>query len=128
MDTVIGKTRDSQCILTLYLRSCGLQVALLLGSRESGAVAAALDMLEAAIGRDSFNRLFGTILTDNGPEFADAESLERSAPGDGPARCRVYYCDVRQSQQKGRCERNHVELRKPAPERQGHFLRRPRPP
>ncbi len=31
----------------------------------------------------------------------------------------MYYCDVRQSQQKGGCERNHVELRKLLPKRRG---------
>ena len=40
------------------------------------------------------------MLTDNGPEFSDLEAIERSALGAGP-RCRVYYCDARQSQQKG---------------------------
>lgn len=63
--------------------------------------------------------MFGLILTDNGTEFSDWRSLEKSClPGKG-ARCRVYYCDVRQSQQKGGCERNHVELRKLLPKRRG---------
>ena len=31
----------------------------------------------------------------------------------------MYYCDVRQSQQKGGCERNHVELRKLLPKGRG---------
>lgn len=69
--------------------------------------------------RRAFQRMFGLVLTDNGAEFSDWESLERSClPGKG-ARCRVYYCDVRQSQQKGGCERNHVELRKLLPKRRG---------
>ncbi len=82
-------------------------------------MAAALDVLEAAVGKRAFQRMFGLVLTDNGAEFSDWESLERSClPGKG-ARCRVYYCDVRQSQQKGGCERNHVELRKLLPKRRG---------
>lgn len=77
------------------------------------------NVLEAAVGKRAFQRMFGLILTDNGAEFSDWESLERSClPGKG-ARCRVYYCDVRQSQQKGGCERNHVELRKLLPKRRG---------
>lgn len=114
MDTVIGRSRDTQCILTLYLRSCGVQIALLLPNKSSSAVAAALDMIEHAIGQDAFARLFKVILTDNGTEFAATESLERSVTGK-TVRCKVYYCDIRQSQQKGRCERNHVELRKLLP-------------
>lgn len=118
MDTVIGRARDTQCILTLYLRSCGVQIALLLPNKSSSAVAAALDMLEQAIGKEVFRRLFGVILTDNGAEFAGTEALERSTKGES-ARCKVYYCDVRQSQQKAGCERNHVELRKLLPKGRG---------
>ena len=87
-------------------------------NKSSSAVAAALDMLEQAIGKEVFRRLFGVILTDNGAEFADTEALERSTKGES-ARCKVYYCDVRQSQQKAGCERNHVELRKLLPKGRG---------
>ena len=80
--------------------------------------AAALDMLEKALGKERFQRLFGLILTDNGTEFSDTNALERSVFG-GTARCKVYYCDARQSQQKGACERNHVELRKLLPKGRG---------
>lgn len=118
MDTVIGLSRDSQCVLTLYARPCKIQVCLLLRAKSSSAVAAALDMLEKAIGKKLFQRLFGLILTDNGTEFSDAGALERSA-FHGAARTKVYYCDVRQSQQKGSCERNHVELRKLLPKGRG---------
>ena len=119
MDTVIGRAADRQCVLTLHLRCCRAQLCLLLPERSSSAVAAALDVLEAAVGKRAFQRMFGLILTDNGAEFSDWESLERSClPGKG-ARCRVYYCDVRQSQQKGGCERNHVEIRKLLPKGRG---------
>lgn len=119
MDCVIGRSRDAQCVLTLYLRCCKAQIALLLPEKTSSAVAAALDTLERAIGKRAFRRMFGLILTDNGAEFSDWESLEKSClPGAG-ARCKVYYCDVRQSQQKAGCERNHVELRKLLPKGRG---------
>lgn len=118
MDTVIGRARDTQCILTLYLRPCKVQLMLLLPEKSSSAVAAALDMLESTIGKPLFQRLFGLVLTDNGTEFSDSERLERSVDK-GKARMKVYYCDVRQSQQKARCERNHVELRKLLPKDRG---------
>lgn len=118
MDTVIGRKSDSQCILTLYLRPSKTQLCLLLPEKSSSAVAAALDMLEGVLGHDLFQRLFGVILTDNGTEFADADALERPVEADAP-RTQVYYCDPRQSQQKGRCERNHVELRKILPKGRG---------
>lgn len=119
MDTVAGRARDSQCILTLYLRPCRFQALLLLPEKTSGAVAAALDSLERALGKKAFPRLFGLVLTDNGAEFSDCEAIERSALPGRKGRCKVYYCDVRQSQQKAGCERNHVELRKLLPKHRG---------
>lgn len=119
MDTVIGKAADSKCILTLYLRPCKLQVCLLLPNKSSSAVTSALDMLEKVFGKELFQQLFGVILTDNGAEFSDTEALEKSALPGKTTRCKVYYCDVRQSQQKGGCERNHVELRKLLPKNRG---------
>ncbi len=119
MDAVIGRASDRQCVLTIYLRCCRAQLCLLLPERSSSAVAAALDVLEAAVGGAAFRRMLGLILIDNGAEFSDWESLERSClPGAG-ARCRACYCDVRQSQQKGGRERNHVELEKLPPKRRG---------
>ena len=115
MDTVIGRRSDSQCILTLYLRPYKLQLALLLPEKSSSAVAAALDMLERAVGKGAFQRFFGLVLTDNGTEFADFEAIEKSALPGKRSRCKVYYCDVRASQQKAGCEKNHVEIRRILP-------------
>ena len=115
MDTVIGKKDDSQCLLTLYLRPYKLQLALLLPEKSSSAVAAALDMLEEALGKAGFQRFFGLVLTDNGAEFADFEAIEKSALPGKKGRCKVYYCDVRASQQKAGCEKNHVEIRRILP-------------
>jgi IS30 family transposase len=118
MDTVVGRSADTRCVLTLYLRPARFQLAMCLPEKTSSAVAAALDSLEAALGREGFQRLFGLLLTDNGTEFADTSAIEASRDG-GRARTRVYYCDVRMSQQKARCERNHVELRKLLPKGRG---------
>jgi len=118
MDTVMGGSCDTACVLTLFLRPCRFQLALTLPGKTSGAVAAALDSLETVLGQEGFRRLFGLVLTDNGTEFSDTAALERSAAG-GAARTRVYYCDVRQSQQKAGCERNHVEPGKLLPKGRG---------
>ena len=74
--------------------------------------------LEKAAPR-AFARLFSLVLTDNGSEFAACDALERSAVDPAARRSSVYYCDVRQSQQKGGCERNHVEVRKILPKGRG---------
>ena len=48
-------------------------------------------------------------MTDRGPEFQKAESLEMR--NDETRRTRVFYCDPMQSGQKGSLENIHVELR-----------------
>ena len=117
MDTAVGLKADRQCLLTLYSRPFRLQLALLMPEKTAEAAKARLDELEKAAPK-AFARLFPLFLTDNGPEFADCAGLERSALGGG-RRGAVYYCDVRQSQQKGGCERNHVEVRKILPKGRG---------
>ena len=118
MDTVVGLASDRRCLLTLYLRAFRLQLALLMPDKAAASTESALDMLEKAAPR-AFARLFSLLLTDNGVEFSDCGGIERSALDPSARRCSVYYCDVRQSQQKGGCERNHVELRKLLPKRRG---------
>ena len=118
MDTVIGLRSDRRCLFTLYLRAFRFQLALLMPCKTAEAVQARLDELEKAA-PNAFARLFSLLLTDNGAEFADCAGIERSALDPVAGRCSVYYCDVRQSQQKGGCERNHVELRKLLPKGRG---------
>lgn len=118
MDTVVGLKSDRRCLLTLYLRAFRFQLALPMPDRTAASTRAALDMLEKAA-PEAFARLFPLILTDNGAEFADCDGIERSALDPAARRCSVYYCDARQSQQKGGCERNHVELRKLLPKGRG---------
>lgn len=87
------------------------------------AVRERLDSLQKAAPA-AYARLFGLLLTDNGSEFADCEGIERSALDPSARRRSVYYCDVRQSQQKGGCECNHVEVRKILPKGRGVSLDR----
>lgn len=119
MDTVVGRPTDSQCLLTLMSRACRVQLPLLMEGKTKAATVAKLDEVERAIGLEGFRRLLDPLLTDNGGEFEDAEGIERSCTVPGERRCRVYYCDPMQSQQKPSCERNHVEMRKMLPKGRG---------
>ena len=118
MDTVIGLKSDRRCLLTLYLRAFRFQLALPMPDKTAASTGSALDMLEKAAPK-AFRRLFPLLLTDNGAEFADCGGIERSSLDPAARRCSVFYCDARQSQQKGGCERNHVELRKILPKGRG---------
>lgn len=88
------------------------QVLPLLPGRTSSAVAAALDMLEAAIGGGAFQPMLGLTLTDNGAKFLDWGSLKRSyLPGRATRRGACCW-DLRQSQQKGGCKLDYVAHRR----------------
>ena len=62
--------------------------------------------------------VFGAVLTDNGHEFADEGGLAALlCERDGETR--LFYCDPRRADQKGGCEKNHVEIRKLLPKGRG---------
>ena len=110
MDCVEGAEGDSQAILTLHFTAIRFQIYVLLERKDPGHVVAALDWLESLLGGpDAFRRVFGVILADRGAEFSDAAGIERGG------RCRLFFCDPMRSDQKGGCEKNHVELRKIIP-------------
>lgn len=66
--------------------------------------------LKQILGVDEFKRLFEVILTDNGTEFADPESIEIDF-NTGEKLCSVFFCDPNCSWQKGSLEKNHEFIR-----------------
>lgn len=118
MDTVEGSRADAACLLTLLHRPSRLQLALPLPAKTSACVAAALRSLRAVLGEEGARRVFGLVLTDNGAEFAD-EAAIAAALCERAGETRLFYCDPRRSDQKGACERNHVEIRKMLPKGRG---------
>ena len=118
MDTVEGAREDSACLLTLLHRPSRLQLALPLEEKTAGCVADALEGVRAILGADGTRRVFRAVLTDNGAEFSD-EAAIAALLGEGPGETRLFYCDPRRSDQKGACERNHVEIRKLLPKGAG---------
>ena len=78
----------------------------------------ALEGVRAVLGADGTRRVFRAVLTDNGAEFSDERAIA-ALLGEGPGETRLFYCDPRRSDQKGACERNHVEIRKLLPKGSG---------
>ena len=74
--------------------------------------------VRAVLGADGTRRVFRAVLTDNGAEFSD-EGAIAALLDEGPGETRLFYCDPRRSDQKGACERNHVEIRKLLPKGAG---------
>ena len=118
MDTVEGAREDSACLLTLLHRPSRLQLALPLEEKTAGRVADALGDIREVLGADGMGRVFRAVLTDNGTEFSDERAIA-ALIGEGPGETRLFYCDPRRSDQKGACERNHVEIRKLLPKGAG---------
>ena len=94
------------------------QLALPLPDGTCTSVLAALSSLRGVLGEDGARRAFGAVLTDNGSEFAD-EGAIAALLGERDGETRLFYCGPRQSQQKGACEKNHVEIRKLLPKGAG---------
>lgn len=116
-DTVVGRAgKDRQRLLTPRKPTISFQLYLLIEDGEAASVVKALDALETYLGSpEEFGRLFDPLLPDRGREFDDHEGMERSCLAEGARRCRVYYCDAMQTNQKSPCERNHEELRRILP-------------
>ena len=109
MDTVEG-AKGGKVFQTLLWRENGFMLIFLQENKEMQGMVNSLDYMERLLGLEKFRELFPVILTDNGSEFADPELFERSLT-EGELRTSMYYCDPRQSQQKGRLEKNHEYIR-----------------
>ena len=108
MDTVEG-TKGGKLLQTFLWRENNLMLAYLIDSKEMKNTVGVIDYLEECLGTEMFQELFPVILTDNGCEFADPELFETGK--DGKRRTRLYYCEPRRSEQKGKLEKNHEYIR-----------------
>ncbi len=123
MDTVEGSRADSARLLTLYHRPTSFQLAIPVADGTCEAVLAGLRLVRDALGGDGTRRVFRLVVTDNGGEFAD-EAAIAALLGEGGDETRLYYCDPSRADQKGGCEKNHVEVRKLLPKGRGIRLDR----
>lgn len=106
MDTVIGTQggKGGKCFLTLLFRSFNLMVIKVLPYRRSIHVTEVFEKLKESLGDEEFSRLFQVIITDNGSEFSDPESIEISTKT-GEKLSSVFYCDPNSSWQNGCIEK-----------------------
>lgn len=109
MDTVLSAKGSKKCILTFFIPETKLLIARLLSRCTKGAVRAAIDQMEQALGTYDFQTVFEYCLTDRGSEFGDPVSLETGIHG--IERMSIYYCDPMRSGQKGGIEEVHTLLR-----------------
>lgn len=112
MDTVIGTQggKGGNCFLTLLFRQYNFMLIYLLSYKKAYYVTEVFKHLQKELGIDEFKRLFEVILTDNGTEFSDPESIEFDM-NTGEKVCSLFYCDPNCSWQKGSIEKNHEFIR-----------------
>ncbi len=114
MDCVEGPKKGSgRVLLTFLFNPSGLQIAFILEKHDSAHVVECFDMLWQRLGSDLYKELFPVILTDRGKEFNDADGIEMREGGELVSQ--LFYCNPESPGQKGRCERNHAELRRILP-------------
>lgn len=106
-DSVIG-AQGSSCLLTLMFVDTRFMIAVLRDRNDSISVTEAFQYIYHNLGEDDFSKMFQVVLFDNGSEFTNPQALEELG-------MRVFYCDPGRPDQKGTCEKNHVEIRKIIP-------------
>lgn len=103
MDCIESIKSDKTCLLTLvdrYTREC---LIFKLGRQTQKAVLRRINGLERKMGTLAFKEKFKTITVDNGAEFLDWKSLEKSVYNDGK-RTAVYYAHAYSSWERGSSE------------------------
>lgn len=114
LDCVMGRARDTRAVMTLYNLPSHIQLAFLLDAHDCENVKHWLEALRSVMPKCMYERWTRVVLTDNGEEFSDEDgigALLGERVEHGSLKVRLFYCDPRQSQQKGSCEKNHTEVR-----------------
>lgn len=123
-DSVVGFSWNESDILTLHVAARSFQLYLKKAHGDAAATVARLDEIERSLGSPAaFRGIFGVLLVDRGVEFDDWAGMERSCLEPGESRCRVFYCDPMESNQKSPAERNHGQLRRILPKGRSDFDR-----
>lgn len=110
LDFLGSKKGDPFFILTLVIQEIHLVLIFLVKNKNASKVVNIFDEIESKIGFDKFKEIFGLILTDRDPCFADFEGIEIS-PANNKQRCNLFYCDAFRSNQKASVENMNKQLR-----------------
>lgn len=108
MDLVVSKTGSRAALLTLTERISRQELIFKLPDKKAATVRAVFDRLERST--PDFRERFQSITTDNGPEFMEYESLQRSIHGG--KRFDIYYCHSYAAWEKGSNENHNRMIRR----------------
>ncbi len=111
MDTVYSSKDDLTCLLVLSERVTREELIFQIKDRTAKSVIRALDRYERKIGTPAFCNKFKSITCDNGVEFSDWKSIERSCRTKGN-RTIVYFCHPYSSWERGTNENINRMIRR----------------
>lgn len=112
MDLMVSGRGGRSHLLVLTERQTRQEVTQKIPDKTDESVVAALDKLERKHGA-RFKTIFKSITIDNGSEFADCLSMERSIFGGQRTKC--YYCHPSNPQERGSNEKQNQMLRRHFP-------------
>lgn len=112
MDCVVGNRGGSGAtLLVLSERKIREEIIIKMKDRTQNSVIKSLDILERRLG-SSFRDKFKTITVDNGTEFLDMGSIERSTISKNDKRTTVFYCHPYSSWERGTNENLNKLIRR----------------
>ena len=112
MDCVVGKRKGSgNALLVLTERKYREQIIIKMSNQKQTSVIKALDKLEKQY-KKRFKGKFKTITVDNGVEFLDYKSMERSIKNIDEERTKIYYCHPYSSWERGSNENANRLIRR----------------
>lgn len=112
MDCVCGKTKAS--LLVLSERLTRQEIIFKMDNQKANSVVCCLNQLEKKYGSNKFKKLFKSITVDNGSEFSDFKSMQKSCLTNSQ-RTTIYYCHPYCSSERGTNERLNREIRRLIP-------------
>jgi len=106
------KGDDGSCLLTMVDRMTRQTLIYKLPNQTQQCVINMFDKIERRIGRVKFAETFKTVTVDNGSEFLDHHSLERSLRSKTKKRTEIFYCHPYSSWERGTNEHTNGMIRR----------------
>ena len=112
MDTVVSGRNSLTALLVLTERQSRQELIIKLESKTQEEVIKALDGIEQKIGFEQFANNFKSITMDNGVEFLNIDSIEKSVLHPGKTRTVTFYCHPYCSSERGSNENANKLIRR----------------